>query len=125
MAVSAQSPHVHEHDGHRVYFCSASCRSKFIADPAKYLVDPSARPTPQVNAPPVAAGTVYTCPMHPEVRHDHPGACPKCGMALEPEMPSLGDDENPELADFSRRFRWTLPLSVAVTLLAMFGHRVQ
>ena len=71
-----------------------------------------------VTAPP---GTVYTCPMHPEIRQDHPGSCPKCGMTLEPVMPSLEDD-NPELADFSRRFWWTLPLTVAVTLLAMFGH---
>ena len=57
---------------------------------------------------PAPAGTVYTCPMHPEVRQDHPGACPKCGMALEPEMPSLEDEENPELTDFRRRFWWTL-----------------
>ena len=76
---------------------------------------------------PVAApaGTIYTCPMHPEVRQDHPGVCPKCGMTLEPEMPGLDDDENPELADFSRRFWCTLPLTVVVTLLAMFGHRLQ
>ena len=62
--------------------------------------------------------------MHPEIRQDHPGACPKCGMALEPELPSLEDDENPELADFRRRFWWTLPLTVIVTVLAMFGHRL-
>jgi len=71
-----------------------------------------------VNAPP---GTVYTCPMHPEITQDHPGNCPKCGMTLEPVMPSLEDD-NPELADFRRRFWWTLPLTIVVTLLAMFGH---
>jgi len=74
-------------------------------------------------APP--AGTTYTCPMHPEVRQDHPGNCPKCGMTLEPMLPTLDDDENPELADFSRRFWWTLPLTVIVTLLAMAGHRLQ
>ena len=74
-------------------------------------------------APP--AGTIYTCPMHPEVRQDHPGNCPKCGMTLEPVLPTLDEDENPELADFSRRFWWTLPLTVIVTLLAMVGHRLQ
>ena len=69
------------------------------------------------------AGTVYTCPMHPEVRQDHPGPCPKCGMALEPLLPALDAPErNPELEDFTRRFWWTLPLTVAVTLLAMAGH---
>lgn len=71
------------------------------------------------------AGTIYTCPMHPEVRQDHPGNCPKCGMTLEPVLPALDEDENPELADFSRRFWWTLPLTVIVTLLAMVGHRLQ
>ena len=70
-----------------------------------------------------AAGTIYTCPMHPEVRQDHPGSCPKCGMTLEPLMPSLDEEENPELKDFSRRFWWTLPFTIMVTVLAMWGHR--
>ena len=68
-------------------------------------------------------GTVYTCPMHPEIRQSQPGNCPKCGMTLEAVLPSLDDDENPELADFQRRFWWTLPLTVMVTVLAMFGHQ--
>ena len=68
-----------------------------------------------------APGTVFTCPMHPEIKQANPGNCPKCGMTLEPVMPSLEDD-NPELTDFRRRFWWTLPLTLAVTLLAMFGH---
>lgn len=68
--------------------------------------------------------TVYTCPMHPEVRQNHPGNCPKCGMTLEPLIPELEDDENPELRDFQRRFWWTLPLTVVVTFLAMAGHRL-
>ena len=91
-----------------------------VASPccASHAAGPSAAPAP------VTAATVYTCPMHPEVRQDHPGACPKCGMALEPEMPSLDDDENAELTDFRRRFRWTLPLTAAVAALAMLGHRV-
>jgi Cu+-exporting ATPase len=67
---------------------------------------------------------MFTCPMHPEVRQDHPGACPKCGMALEPEMPSAEEGDNPELVDFRRRFWWTLPLTVAVAVLAMAGHRL-
>jgi len=71
------------------------------------------------------AGTIYTCPMHPEVRQDHPGNCPKCGMTLEPMLPELGDDDNPELRDFQRRFWWTLPLTAVVFVLAMFGHRLQ
>ncbi|WP_217430667.1 copper-transporting P-type ATPase [Duganella vulcania] len=62
--------------------------------------------------------------MHPEIRQDHPGTCPKCGMTLEPVVPELDADENPELRDFSRRFWWTLPLTVVVTVLAMFGHRL-
>jgi P-type Cu+ transporter len=70
------------------------------------------------------AATVYVCPMHPEIRRDRPGTCPICGMALEPEMPSVDDEENPELTDFRRRFWWSLPLTIVVTLLAMFGHRV-
>ncbi len=67
----------------------------------------------------------YTCPMHPEIRQDHPGICPKCGMALEPEQPQLEKEDNPELRDFQNRFWFTLPLTVVVTLLAMFGHRAE
>jgi Cu+-exporting ATPase len=75
-------------------------------------------------AGPPQPGTVYTCPMHPEIRQDHPGNCPKCGMALEPLMPTAEADDNPELANFQRRFWWTLPLSIVVTVLAMFGHNL-
>ncbi|WHZ12230.1 MAG: P-type ATPase [Burkholderiaceae bacterium] len=71
----------------------------------------------------VPAGTVYTCPMHPEIRQDHPGNCPKCGMTLEPLIP-LDEEDNSELIDFQRRFWWTLPLTLIVTVLAMFGHRL-
>jgi P-type Cu+ transporter len=74
---------------------------------------------------PAANMKIYTCPMHPEIRQDHPGTCPKCGMSLEPVMPSLDEGENPELIDFKRRFIWTLPLTVIVTFLAMVGHRLQ
>jgi len=125
MTVTAESPHLHEHEGKPVYFCSAGCKAKFVADPSKYLTPPvAAHAAAPQGLPPAAAGTVYTCPMHPEVRQDHPGACPKCGMALEPEMPSLDEGESPELVDFRRRFWWTLPLTVAVTALAMLGPRL-
>ncbi len=118
MAVTPESPHVSEHGVATHYFCSASCKTKFDADPARYLTPKAEQLESQ------AAGTVYVCPMHPEVRQDGPGTCPKCGMALEPEMPTLDDDESPELADFLRRFWWTLPLTVVVTVLAMFGHQL-
>ena len=86
----------------------------------------SANESPPNSIPvPAATGSVYTCPMHPEVRQDHPGNCPKCGMTLEPVMPSLEDDDNPELRDFQHRFWWTLPLTVIVFALAMFGERLQ
>ena len=115
MTVSAQSKHQFAHGGKPYYFCSAGCQSKFAADPQAYLA-----PKP-VAAP---ADATYTCPMHPEIRQDHPGDCPKCGMALEPMMPALDDEENPELTSFSSRFWWTLPLTIVVTFLAMFGHRL-
>ena len=76
-------------------------------------------------APPAPAGTIYTCPMHPDIRRDQPGNCPICGMTLEPLIPeATADDDNPELRDFSRRFWWTLPLTTVVTALAMAGHRL-
>ncbi|MEK9951292.1 MAG: heavy metal-binding domain-containing protein, partial [Curvibacter sp.] len=62
--------------------------------------------------------------MHPEIRQDHPGTCPKCGMTLEPVMPALEEEDDPELRDFQRRFWWTLPLTVVVTVLAMAGHQL-
>ncbi|QOW23670.1 heavy metal translocating P-type ATPase [Lysobacter sp. H23M47] len=110
--------HHAEHEGTTHHFCSARCQERFVAEPARYL-DPQASDA----APPAVEGAIYTCPMHPEIRQEGPGTCPICGMALEPEMPGLDDEENPELRDFSRRFWWTLPLSVVVMVLAMFGHR--
>jgi len=82
------------------------------------------RPAPQdAHAVQAPTGTRYTCPMHPEIVRDAPGSCPVCGMALEPMLPSLDDKESPELTDFRRRFWWTLPLSLTVLALGMFGHR--
>jgi Cu+-exporting ATPase len=124
MTVTEQSPHHIQHEGRPYYFCGAKCLAKFSAEPAKYLqpADPVAAPVPA--AAEAAAGTVYTCPMHPEIRQDHPGNCPKCGMTLEPMLPELEDTGNPELEDFQRRFWWTLPLTAVVTVLAMLGHRL-
>ncbi len=123
MTVTVQSKHTHEYEHHAYYFCSGGCKTKFANDPLKYLTsaDNSDITEPQVAQP----GTIYTCPMHPEIRQDHQGSCPKCGMALEPELPSLDAEENPELTDFRHRFWWTLPLTALVTVLAMFGHRLQ
>ncbi len=115
MVDPATTPHHARHDGNDYAFCSDGCRRRFIADPQRYLAAPAGvvKPAP--------AGTRYTCPMHPEIVQDGPGSCPLCGMALEPAMPSLEDEENPELTDFRRRFWWSLPLSVATMALAMLA----
>ncbi|CAN7327799.1 heavy metal translocating P-type ATPase [Acidovorax sp. LjRoot74] len=125
MDVTEQSHHSAEHEGRHYYFCSAKCQTKFVEDPDKYAVTPPG--TDKVAREPEATqpGTIYTCPMHPEVQQDHPGNCPKCGMTLEPMLPTLDEGENAELVDFRHRFWWTLPLTVVVTVLAMVGHRLQ
>ncbi|SDZ37505.1 Cu+-exporting ATPase [Delftia lacustris] len=84
-------------------------------------MEKQAQPEPVDVPAQMPAGTIYTCPMHPEVQQDHPGDCPKCGMSLEPLIP-LDEEDNSELKDFQRRFWWTLPLTLVVTVLAMFGH---
>jgi Cu+-exporting ATPase len=119
MQVRPDTPHRAEHAGRSYGFCSAGCRTKFLADPGRYL-DPAPAPAAPAPAP---AGTRYTCPMHPEIVREAPDTCPLCGMALEPVMPTLDEAENPELADFRRRFLWSLPLSLAVLALAMLGMR--
>jgi len=113
------SKHRFEYHGETYHFCSAGCRTKFAADPAKYL-DKS---KPQVSAP-VPAGTIYTCPMHPEIRQVGPGSCPICGMALEPDVVSLDAGPNPELADMTRRFWIGAGLSLPPVVLEMGGHLV-
>ncbi|HLF30426.1 MAG TPA: heavy metal translocating P-type ATPase [Xanthomonadales bacterium] len=117
MAVTAESAHQAGHEGQLYYFCSARCREKFVANPASWL-DKGQEPGPVSTT--ADASAEYSCPMHPEVRQTGPGTCPKCGMALEPVMPTLQED-NPELADFRRRFWWTLPFTVLVTVIAMSG----
>ena len=126
MTVTTASGHQLEHEGRSWYFCSAACLAKFAANPSAYLDKPTATPAPEAKtaaADGQAGATIYTCPMHPEIRQDHPGNCPICGMTLEPVMPSLDEDKNPELQSFTRRFWWTLPLTVVVTMLAMAGHQ--
>jgi Cu+-exporting ATPase len=120
MRVTEQSEHRHAYEGKLHYFCSAKCKIKFIANPSQFTA-PQLAPAEDDTA---RANAIYTCPMHPEVRQDHPGNCPKCGMTLEPELPKLDDDENPELRDFQHRFWWTLPLTGIVFVLAMFGERL-
>ncbi|WP_331713499.1 heavy metal translocating P-type ATPase [Noviluteimonas gilva] len=110
-----------QHEGVEFHFCSAGCRDKFVAAPDTYLTKKQTLADDKV---PTSADTIYTCPMHPQIRQRGPGVCPICGMALEPEMPTLDDDENPELRDFSHRFWWTLPLTVVVFVLGMFGDRL-
>lgn len=107
--------HMLKHDGARYYFCSDHCLKKFEADPAAYLdAAPKRQPAPE--------GTIYTCPMHPEIRQDHPGDCPICGMALEPLHPTADSGPNPELVDFRRRLWLMAPLAAAVAVLEMGNH---
>jgi Cu+-exporting ATPase len=108
--------HKAEHKGRPYYFCSARCREKFLAEPERYL-DPAA-----AKSEPVPEGTIYTCPMHPEIRQVGPGACPICGMALEPLLVSAEAAPNHELIDFTRRFWIGLALAVPVMILEMGAH---
>jgi Cu+-exporting ATPase len=114
----ATSKHRFDQDGTTYHFCSAGCRTKFAADPAKYLDKAAAPPAD------VPEGTIYTCPMHPEIRQVGSGTCPICGMALEPEVASLEAGPNPELADMTRRFWIGALLSVPPVVLEMGGHLV-
>lgn len=110
--------HKAEHAGRPYYFCSDGCRTKFLAEPDRYL-DPAAS---AAKASPVPEGTIYTCPMHPEIRQVGPGSCPICGMALEPVLVSLEAEPNLELIDMRRRFWIGLVLTIPVFLLEMGGH---
>ena len=109
----ATAKHSAEHKGETYYFCCNGCRTKFAADPEKYL---------KPRAPePVVEGVIYTCPMHPEIRQIGPGTCPICGMALEPEVATADTGPNPELADMSRRFWIGLALSIPVMAVEWGG----
>ena len=105
--------HMSKHGGERFYFCSARCQEKFEVEPETYL---KGRPTPE----PMPAGTIYTCPMHPEIEQVGPGDCPLCGMALGPKGVPTGDEgPNPELVDFRRRFAVGAALTIPILILAM------
>ncbi|MBU1307800.1 MAG: heavy metal translocating P-type ATPase [Alphaproteobacteria bacterium] len=106
-----------EHDGKTVFFCSAKCRDKFISDPGAY-----AEAEAGTNKSPAAEGTIYTCPMHPQIRQDHPGNCPICGMTLEPEMPTADAGPSHELVDMTRRFWVGTALAAPVFVLEMGSH---
>ncbi|ENN84095.1 copper-transporting ATPase protein [Rhizobium freirei PRF 81] len=110
----ATARHFAKHEGEKFYFCSAGCKAKFEADPTAYLN--GNRPAPK----PVPKGTLYTCPMHPEVVSDHPGDCPKCGMALEPMgVPAADEGHNPELVDFTHRLWVSAALSLPLLVISM------
>ncbi|MGZ7456405.1 heavy metal translocating P-type ATPase [Pseudomonas sp. Ma2-10] len=126
MTVTPPSKYGELYNGQTYQFCSLKCLEKFRADPERYNgTHPSAKTHVTTPASAVQTGTEFTCPMHPEIRQPGPGNCPKCGMTLEPVMPALDEEENPELRDFARRFWWSLPLTVIVTVLAMAGHSLQ
>lgn len=109
----ASAVHFLQHGGSGRYFCSSGCKGKFEANPGSYL-----GPRPEVE--PMASGTQYTCPMHPEIVRDKPGSCPICGMALEPMGVPTGDEgPNPELVDFTRRFWVSAILSLPLLIIAM------
>jgi P-type Cu+ transporter len=114
----ATSTHRSEHRSQTFHFCSAGCRTKFEADPGKYLNNTK----DEMKEAEVPAGTIYTCPMHPEIRQVGPGTCPICGMALEPEVASLDIAPNPELVDMTRRFWIGALLSAPPVVLEMGGH---
>ena len=126
---SRTAQHHHELGETTYFFCSARCLEKFRANPEHYLNPPATDPAithPAMGALPQAAeGTVWTCPMHPEIRRDAPGSCPICGMALEPLEPTLEEGPNPELIDMTRRFwvsaTFTLPLALLVVAVELFG----
>ncbi|QPF86023.1 heavy metal translocating P-type ATPase [Bradyrhizobium genosp. L] len=111
----ATAKHRFSYQDEEYLFCSGRCRERFEAEPEKFL-------KPREPEPPAPAGTIYTCPMHPEVRQVGPGSCPICGMALEPEHISLDDGPDPEMIDMTRRFWIALALTLPVFVLEMGSH---
>ena len=126
------SKHRAGHEGHTYHFCRDACRTKFVTEPAKYLTPAGETPATPVREPATktagvapglsAAGTIYICPMDPEIRQSTPGACPICGMALEPELVTADAAPNAELADMVRRFWIGLAFALPVIILEMGAH---
>ena len=111
------TPHRRQFGGRTYYFCSAGCLATFSGSPEKYLAPSGTKPPDTV-----PEGTIYTCPMHPQIRQVGPGSCPICGMALEPELATATSAPNPELVDMSRRFWIGVVLTLPVLALEMGGH---
>ncbi len=121
--VIATAKHTHDHDGTTYYFCNPRCKERFAAEPQRYL-DPAAKAAAAAaEAAAVPTGTLWTCPMDPEIVQDHPGTCPICGMALEPMgVPPADAGPNPELIDFTRRLKIALPFTIPLVVIAMGSH---
>lgn len=120
----ASAKHRAGHDGQTYYFCSDGCKANFLANPARFL-KPANKVVTSVPATPVApvpTETIYTCPMHPQIRRDAPGSCPICGMALEPEGIPGAVGANPELKDMAERFVIGAVLATPIFVLDMGGH---
>jgi len=113
-----------EHDGQTLYFCCVGCKAKFLADPARFLKAAEQSVTAAPDAPTASptADTIFTCPMHPQIRSNAPGSCPICGMALEPAGIPQAEGTNPELKDMTRRFVIGAVLAAPVFVLEMGGH---
>jgi P-type Cu+ transporter len=127
----ATAKHHTHYAGTAYFFCCAGCRTKFEADPQRYLAQPKpvtthghAHASSARTAAPVAVNATHTCPMHPEVRQPGPGSCPICGMALEPEVATAETGPNPELIDMRRRFWIALILTLPVVVLDMTGDMI-
>ncbi len=113
--------HRAEHDGQSCYFCCGGCKAKFLANPASYLKR-QLKAAPPASIAPAVSGTIYTCPMHPQIRQSTPGGCPICGMALEPEGIPEAEGTSPELKDMTRRFVIGAVLALPIFILEMGGH---
>lgn len=115
MKVPIDTPRRYDYQGRTYRFCSDKCATAFRASPQRFVGTPKQRAGASAAKP----GTVYTCPMHPQIRANAPGACPICGMALEPLTPDAAEDGNPELRSMTRRFQLGLVLAVLLVLMTM------